>query len=105
MSMTRNGVVYNLKKSPYTVEENGIKFYFSSKNHMEKFNENLIENRNVLTYSLHKRFKTWLINNELYDLVLYSKVETRGFLVTIEGVDYACLKEIVLSGVSKMHKR
>lgn len=105
MSMTRNGVVYDLSKSPYTVEENGIKFYFSSKNHMDKFNENLVDNRITLSYSLHKRFKTWIINNELYDLVLYSKVETRGFLVSIEGVEYVCLKEIVLNGVSKIQKR
>lgn len=72
---------------------------------MDKFNENLYENRNVLTYSLHKRFKIWLMNEELYDLVLYSKVETRGFLVSIEGVEYVCLKEIVLGGVRKIHKR
>lgn len=103
--MTRNGIVYNLKKSPYIVEENGIKFYFSSKNHMEKFKENLDDNRNTLGYSLHKRFKTWLLCNELYDIVLYSKIETRGFLVSIEGNDYICQKEIVLSGVNKIQRR
>lgn len=105
MSMTRNGVVYDLIKSPYVVEENDIKFYFSSKNHMDKFNENLVDNRNTLSYSLYKRFKTWVNNEQLYDLILYNKIESRGFLVIIEGDEFYCLKEIVLNGVKRISKK
>ena len=105
MCMTRNGVVYNLKKSPYIVEENNIKFYFSSKNHMDKFKENLNDNRNTLAYSLYNRFKLYPIINEMYDIILYGKIETRGFLISIEGEEYVCQKSIILSGVKKIEKR
>lgn len=103
--MTRNGVVYNLPKSPYIVERKGIKFYFSSENHREKFLECSEDNTNTITYSLYKRFKVWLMCEELCDLVLYNKVETRGFYVTIDGEEYKCLNEITLDGVKRITRK
>lgn len=105
MSMTRNGIVYDLIKSPYKTTLNGITFYFSSTNHLEKFNEQFKENRETLVYSLYKRFKLGVYINELYDLVLYNKIETRGFLVSYKGDFYKCLNNIILSGVNLIEKK
>ena len=105
MVKTRNGIYYNLKKSEYTIIVNDIKYFFSSQRHLEKFQEQLEENREILAYSLFKRFKVWVEADELFDLVLYNKIESRGFLVEVEGVDYDCLESLRLDGVRKIRKR
>lgn len=104
MTMTRNGIVYNLKLSPYTIGLNNITYYFSSQNHLEKFTEKLTENREVINYSLSKRFSITVNVNVLADLILYAKVETRGFLVKHKGEFYSCKKDIILSGVTVTKK-
>ena len=96
--MTRNGIVYKLELSPYTVTVDDTTFYFSSKNHLEKFTEKLTENREVIGYSLSKRFGFSINIKLLADIVLYSKIETRGFLINRKGVNYLCKKDIILSG-------
>nr|DAI89899.1 MAG TPA: hypothetical protein [Caudoviricetes sp.] len=97
--MTRNGIVYDLKLSPYYITIDEVTFYFSSKNHLEKFTEKLTENREVINYSLSKRFGVNINFKILNDIVLYSKVETRGFLIKHKGEAYSCKKHIVLNGV------
>lgn len=105
MSMTRNGIVYELIKSPYIITLNGLTFYFSSKNHLEKFSELYMENREVLRYSLYKRFKIYMKLNNLYDIVLYKKIETRGFLIQTEKEIFTCLEQVVLDGVKRIEKK
>lgn len=105
MSVTRNGIYYNLKKSTYIVTKNNIKFYFSSMKHLEKFNKQLEENRDTISYSLYKRFKLWVKIDELCDLSLYSKIESRGFFVVIEGVEHVCLKNLILDGAKTIVKK
>lgn len=102
--MTRNGIVYNLNISPYRITLDDITFYFSSINHLEKFSEKLIENRNLIKYSLSKRFGFNVNITLLADIVLYSRVETRGFLITSNGRIYQCKKDITLNG-GKMTKK
>lgn len=104
MTMTRNGIVYNLKLSSYTIGLNDITYYFSSQNHLEKFTEKLTENRELINYSLSKRFSITVNVNVLADLVLYAKVETRGFLVKHKGEFYSCKKDLILSGVTVTKK-
>ena len=105
MSMTRNGIVYDLKQSTYTAHYNNITFYFSSKNHLEKFIKNLSLNRETLSYSLFKRFNLKLNIFEIYDIVLYKKVESRGFLIEYKGEFYTCPKQVILSGVKVINKK
>ena len=105
--LTRNGIAYNLTKSPYRLtkeyEGNKITFVFSSELYMNKFSEKLEENRKKVMESLSKRWGLELENNALADLKLYSTVEKRGFL--IEGEEsYQCLSNIKLSGVSQIIK-
>lgn len=104
MTMTRNGIIYNLKLSPYIIGLNDITFYFSSQNHLEKFTEKLTENREVINYSLSKRFSLTIDVHVLADLILYAKVETRGFLIKHKGEFYTCKKDIILNGVKVTKK-
>lgn len=102
--ITRNGIVYSLKISPYIIRVGDITYYFSSKNHLEKFTEKLYENRNTLNASLSRRFSVSVEVPTLCDIVLYSKVETRGFYITCKGVEYTCLNNITLSGATLTQK-
>ena len=105
MAITRNGIAYNLYESPYVLTDGCTSYYFSSLNHMDKFTEQLSDNRKALSYSLYKRFKIWVFCNKLYDIVLYGKVETRGFLIKHKGDYYECLDNIILSGENKISKK
>lgn len=98
--MTRNGIVYKLDLSPYTIALDGVMYFFSSKNHLEKFTEKLQENRVLLSYSLTKRFGVNVNITLLSDITLYAKVETRGFLIKHKGDIFTCKKDIILSGVT-----
>lgn len=81
---TRNGVYYNLALSEYRETVNGLTFVFSSQIHKDKFLEKLNENRDIINYSLSKRFKMKIDLNLLADIVLYKKIESRGFLILKE---------------------
>lgn len=78
---TRNGIYHNLEKSPYHLTIGGITYWFSSVFYMQKFTELLQGNREKLNTSLTKRFKVVVEVDVLCDLVLYTTVEKRGFLV------------------------
>ena len=110
MGATRDGIYYNLDESHYEYnvsygEQHHITYVFSSRLNLKKFNDRLEENRSILTYSLFNRFNCWLLANELYDIVLYSKIEKRGFLIKVNGVSYKCLKNLKLGGVRKIENR
>lgn len=84
--ITRNGVCYDLTKSTFTETVNGLTFVFSSQLHLDKFLSKLHENRDIVNYSLSRRFNLSVDVSQLADIVLYKKIETRGFLiVTNEG--------------------
>ena len=105
MAKTRNGIYYDLRKTEYKATVEDVTYCFSSKRNLAKFIEQLEENREILTYSLFKRFKVWVFANELFDLVLYNKIESRGFLVEVEGVGYDCLENLKLDGVKRIEKK
>lgn len=86
--ITRNGVCYDLTKSPYTITVNNLTYVFSSRPHLDKFRKRLKENRDIVNYSLTRRFNVSVDVSQLADIVLYKKIETRGFLiVTNEGTE------------------
>ncbi len=87
--MTRNGIEYDLEKSPYktTVENNeeALTIYFSSELNMSKFNiryRNFVEE---IDESLSKRFGINLHLPLVSALALYRKIEKRGFAVYSSG--------------------
>ena len=96
--ITKNGVCYDLYISPYTYTLNNLKFVFSSKTHLDKFKKKVKENRDIINYSLTKRFNINVDVSQLADIVLYRKIETRGFLIyTCNGVEI-CQKNITYIG-------
>lgn len=96
--MTRNGVVYNLPLSPFKIKVDDTEYFFSSRCHMEKFTKQLHENRGVVSYSITNRHKFVIRLTNIADMILYNKIETRGFYIIHKGVAYSCKKEIVFVG-------
>lgn len=108
--LSRNGITYNLKLSPYEhiiKYSNGenIKYKFSSLLYKDKFITRLNGNRETINGSLSKRFGIDLTNDVLCDLKLYSSIEKRGFLVETKEGYYECLNIIKLDGQNKIQKR
>lgn len=96
--LTKNGVCYDLSKSEYKHKEGNLIFVFSSQLHMKKFVEKLEENRDILNYSLTRRFNIPVNISELADVVLYRKIETRGFLIVTSEGNELWPKEIIYCG-------
>lgn len=108
--LTRNGVAYNLRLSPYEYLINysngeNIKYKFSSLLYKDKFIEKIDGNRETISKSLSKRFGIDLCNDVLCDLKLYSSIEKRGFLIETKEGYYSCLNTIKLDGQNKIQKK
>ena len=101
-NLTRNGIAYNFKKSPYFVEvnygEDVVKYIFSSQLNIERFNTRQKENRDKISDSLSNRFNFNIKNDMLCDLKLYTSVEKRGFLIFKNEEMIECQKSIILDG-------
>lgn len=102
--ITRNGVYYDLTLSPYKTTLDGYTYVFSSRLHMEKFNRQYEEHRKKIDFSLSNRFNLFVKFAPLADVVLYSKVETRGFLMFDNEGNKLCKNNIILSGVKLTKK-
>lgn len=61
---------------------------------MKKFIEKHNENNSIINYSLKKRFKTNINTDIFSDIILYSKIEIRGFKIIYNGIEYRKLKEV-----------
>lgn len=97
--ISRNGVYYDLNLSNFRYKSGNLIFVFSSKLHLDSFKKKYKENRDIINYSLSKRFKCKVDVSQLADVVLYRKIETRGFLiVTIEG-NQICQNNITFDGL------
>lgn len=108
--LTRNGIAYNLKLSPYEVIVNynkneQIKYKFSSNLYKENFENKLLSNRDSISTSLSKRFGFIIVNEKLCDLKLYSSIEKRGFLIETKEGFIECLNTIKLDGQNKIQKK
>lgn len=96
--ITKHGVCYDLFISSYRTTLNGVTFVFSSKLHLEKFKKNYKDNRVRISDSLSKRFGVQIDVTLLADIVLYKKIESRGFLLVVKEVNIECLNDIILNG-------
>lgn len=101
MTLTKNGICYDLKESPYFYFVGVYKFLFSSPAHLVKFRKGMEANREWLNDSMKRRFKFDMDMELLADFSLYRKIETRGFLIIndLTGVAYECPESIEFHGM------
>lgn len=103
VKLTRGGISNNLHETPFTKKvlyacNNYLIFCFSSQYYLNKFNDNLEDNRNKIHTSLSKRFGYEIKNEVLCDIRLYSSIEKRGFLIKNHKEGFECLESIILDG-------
>lgn len=108
VKLSRGGICYNLEVTPFFItekyENRKVTFNFSSEFYKTKFINQIEEHREKINESLSKRFGLVVFNPILADIVLYSKVESRGFYLLIDDKEYKCLSNIKLSGVNQIQK-
>lgn len=88
--MTRNGIEINLSITPYRSvilydNDQKIEYRFSSEFYKKKFDLEYGGNRYKINNSLSNRFNIPIENTILCDVVLYKKIEQRGFLIILDG--------------------
>lgn len=83
--MTRNGIEYDLEKSPYRTEIKGdidtLTMCFSSNLNKDKFENRLTDFTKQTDESLSKRFGMKLHLPLVSAVALYRKTEKRGFAI------------------------
>lgn len=98
MSVTKNGICYDLRESPYYYEWRGLIYYFSSAGHLKKFKSDVRKKELWLNDSFNKRFKFTFYVDVLADLQLYRQIETRGFrIITNDGMEYNSPWQVVVT--------
>lgn len=80
-------VYNNIYESDYLFEYSNIKFYFSSKFYLEKFEREYIKFIKDETIKLKNKFKCHIICDEMILLLLYKKIEKRGFRVLYKDLE------------------
>ena len=98
---TKNGVEYDLRKSPYRCSWGGLDFYFSSATHLDKFRRLADMRVEWMNDSMTRRFHFSVEAGLIAVFQLYMQVETRGFLVYNAAMDrwYECPESITLRGM------
>lgn len=75
-------MVYNdINESNYTFKYDKLVFYFSSKFYLEKFKREYINYLKDETMKIKIRYKCNIYCDEMILLMLYKKIEKRGFKV------------------------
>lgn len=102
--MTRNGIFYDLSKSPFYKTVGKYTFIFSSLLHLNKFSSGYLNHRIEFNSRLLKRYGFPVEFNSYADLFYYSQKESRGFLVynADTGEYITCKEKVVLSGEKMM---
>ena len=79
-------MVYNdLNESNYTFKYDDLVFYFSSQFYLEKFIKEHLQFIKDETMKLKIKFKCSIYCNEMILLLLYKRIEKRGFKVTYKN--------------------
>ncbi len=96
---TRNNIYYDLKLSPfiYTTEQ-GVKFHFSSQLYHDKFKDQYLSYRERVENYLTKTYSIDVETKVFADVVLYSKIEKRGFLIISARGEEFCKEKILSNG-------
>lgn len=81
--VTSRGIYYDLNETLYTYRLKDLKFYFSSKKYRDKFIKESKDFCKLETYKLEQRYSTILLNDEFFLILLYNKIEKRGFQIEV----------------------
>lgn len=110
-SLTRSGIAYDLKLSPYKSKvyydsDYYVTFIFSSELYMSKFEERIKEHRKIMNEKISKRHGYKITNNIVSDIKLYTLIEKRGFLMrsSKDNKNIECLEKAELNGVNLIAK-
>jgi YHS domain-containing protein len=93
--VTRNNIYKDLQSSPFKIILEGVIYHFSSLLHLQKFVSRYPKNRRSMTEYLAKLYNVNLSLHRLPDLILYRKIETRGFFIKLEGSELKCLDSVI----------
>lgn len=99
---SRNGIYYNLSESDYRVSFDGVVAYFSSPVTQNKYYQKRLEHRKEFNIYYSSKLGLQVDFGLLADIILYSKMEKRGFRLVMNGGEYRCLNSITLGGVKAM---
>jgi hypothetical protein len=92
--LTRGGICYDLSISPYIHTSGEITYHFSSENHKQKFIKQQENHRKNISKSLSNRFGLLVEVDILADIVLYKKIESRGFHISTNEGTESCLNNL-----------
>lgn len=96
--VSKNGVCYDLRESPYTLEWRGITYHFSSESHRRKYMLNVRERELWLNDSLSRRFRITVDLPYVADVQYYAMIETRGFyIITNDGAEYTAPHQVYVT--------
>lgn len=105
MELTRGAkICYNLAKTPYKANIENLCFCFSSEKHLQKFKERIKENRDYINRSLSRRFGVEIRVDCLADILLYRKIETRGFLLYDDKGAKITWQKLLMNGLKPEQK-
>lgn len=106
MVRTRRGIYLDLTKSVYKLKtpDTQLTFIFSSDLHLTKFEEQYKAHRIEHNLKLKARYKLDIRSTVFADLVLYTKVESRGFLVINDRGQNLCHENLILDGEKATRK-
>lgn len=87
MGKTRSGVYHDIKESEYAVSDGKLYMFFSSPTTIKKFMNGYEENRKKMDEKYEKLMSDGVTINQdiLFDLMLYKKIEKRGFYCILNG--------------------
>lgn len=106
MTKTRNGIYYDLTKSTYhfKVPDTNIIFVFSSDLHLFKFEDQYKNHREDFNTKFKARYRINTDMKVMPDILLYNKIETRGFLIVDRGGQKLCQESLLLNGETVIPK-
>ena len=98
ISKPTRGGVYLIDTSPLVVEHLGFEFTFSSELYLNKYIDRVnefVEQRNIV---ISQKYQCNIDMTELWCIMLYAKIEKRGFKITREGTIWTNLSQVRLLG-------
>lgn len=104
--ITRRGISYDLNSTPYNLELGcscgPMILSFSSQSHKQKYisRMNGLFNKSAaapVSDPLRARYKLNVFYTTIDLVVLYMKIETRGFNITVKGVAASCPEQLTFT--------